>query len=259
MICSTDGVVERDLGRADDAPAGRVQRRPDLDHAARRPSGRRRRRGRSRLDRLAELGARAAAPDAVGLRRREGEAPVACVDVQSAHVARQPDRSGEPRRAAGVTTIVVAADERGREHGVRVRGDVERGVVERGGAQVARERRRQRDGTEREDRPPTRGETRGAASENARSPDERCPRIRRMPAVSARTRLDFERMTTIGRRGAGRRLPRDVWLHADGEARAQRDARPARRRPAARSTAPRARNGSSCVATSGSSSSRRSS
>ena len=43
---------------------------------------------------------------------------------------------------------------------------------------------------------------------------------------------DFERPSTIGRRGARRRLPRDVRFHAHREARAQRDARPARRRPA---------------------------
>ena len=39
-------------------------------------------------------------------------------------------------------------------------------------------------------------------------------------------------VSTIGRRGAGRRFPRDVGLDADGEARAQRDARAARRRSA---------------------------
>ena len=40
-----------------------------------------------------------------------------------------------------------------------------------------------------------------------------------------------ERPSTIGRRGPRRRVPRDVRLHADGEAGAQRDAGEARRRP----------------------------
>jgi hypothetical protein len=45
-------------------------------------------------------------------------------------------------------------------------------------------------------------------------------------------KVEIERPSTIGRRGPRRRVPRDVRLHADGEAGAQRDAGEAGRRPA---------------------------
>ncbi len=67
-------------------------------------------------------------------------------------MVREADRS---RQSAAVSTRdddVVAADDRGRENGLRVRGDVELVVLERRGSQIAGQRRRQRNGTGGEDR-----------------------------------------------------------------------------------------------------------
>ena len=260
MIPVDGGRVERDLGRAH----GRVRR---ASGAASTPS-----RSRARLahgiDDLGarlvrwrsppEFRARAAAPHAIGATAGEHEPAVARVDVEPMHVGR------EWRFARGLAACVaspdcVAADEARREHGVRVCSHVSGAVGESGLPQVAREPRGERDGADGEDH---RGREEECSQQRQGTPEAGRSGIRdmrRMQACIGPHKDDFERPSTIGRRGARRRLPRDVRLHAHGEARAERDAGAAWRRPPPRSIARRARSGSSCAATSASSSSRRSS
>ena len=109
-------------------------------------------RRRAALDRLPEPRARPATADTLGMRRREGKSSVARVDVQRTHVVRQPDRPSRRRIVARSANDLVPAHEGRCENRVRVGGHVERVVVQRCVAQVARERRRERDGTDDENR-----------------------------------------------------------------------------------------------------------
>ena len=104
------------------------------------------------LDRLAQIGTQAPGVDAAlvaSSRRRAG--PSRRIDVETAHVGRQPHGAREPATGGGAECDVAAAADGGREHGVRKGADVKRGVVECRAAEVARERGRERKGAESQD------------------------------------------------------------------------------------------------------------
>ncbi len=188
MISSTVGVVESDLGCADDSSRRGVQWRPDL-HDRRAVAHRvdERRRRRSRLERLAQVRARATTADTVGPRRRERQPAVARVDVHAAHVARKPHRAGEsPPRAAGPWRCLPERESAGASTASPY-------AATSSAVSSSAAPRRSRVRVDESATAP-RARMSADASRKARSsvrerprPDERCCRTRRIQAVSART------------------------------------------------------------------------
>ena len=227
-----DGVVERDLRGADGAARGCRERCPNLHDRPRLPDGVDLRGTRlAKPDRPSQVRARAHAADTIGPGRGEDEPAAAGVHVHAFHVVRQPERAPQPSALRRRQRDVAAVDDSRGDSGVDVCTHVAAGVLQDRRVEVARE---------------PRGESDGADREDDRGHDEKRPEQRQRTPEAVRAVLphpthascigqhkgDFERLSTIGRRGPRRRLPRDVRLHADAEAGSVLDARAPRRRAA---------------------------